>query len=367
MAGIVSPAIEDPLRGAIPLLEVLRFPQHQLAQGVVEVIIQESPLLQMFPFITLTGEAYVARHERDLPAVQFRAVNTGYDRNWGTFDKSMWGITILGGEVFVDNFLVRTRPGDDVKTRQYNAKSKAAALTFDKYAIDGDGTGDSFRGLNWMAANGWGQQLDAGGSFTFDLLDLAIDMCRVKTPDAFIMNRTVRRYITALARNYPGGAFPLIDVGTSVLGQKVTSYDGVPFVILGDGPDGLPILDMNETALGAKPGGTKTSIYTVCLGDEENVFGILGAGGSMEVVDFGEIEAAPGHLGRLEFYPGLACLTPYALVRIFNVGEPTLTTLMATGQQQALAGGQQGALGQPSEPQALEASSEQVGATTGGE
>lgn len=361
--------LADPLRGAIPLLEVLRFPNHQLGRGVVEIMIQESPLIRMIPFITLTGEAYVARHERDLPSVEFRKVNEGYDRNWGTFDKSMWGITILGGEVFVDNFMVRTRPGDDVKARQYAAKSKAAALTFDKYAIDGDGTNDSFRGLNWMAANGWGQQLDAGGGFTFDILDLAIDMCRVKTPDAMLMNRSVRRGITALARNFPGGAFPLIDVGTSTLGQQVMSYDGVPFAIIGDGPDGQPILANNETALGAKPGGTKTSIYVVCFGDEENVFGILGAGGSMEVVDFGEIESAPGHLGRLEFYPGLACLTPYALVRVFNVGEPTIT-VTSFGGQQAVAGGDQaaGSLPAPAPAGALEAGTqaEPVPASTGG-
>jgi hypothetical protein len=320
--------LDDPLRGGVPLLEASRFPQTQLGRGVIELIIAESSLIGMMPFITLSGEAYVARHERTLPKVDFRKVNQGYNRDHATFDKSTWGVTILGGEIYIDNFIIRTRPGDgDVKARQFAQKAKSAALTFDWYAIHGDGTDDSFRGLNWMVANGWGQAIDLGGAVDpatiFDTLDEMIDLCRVKTPDCFVMNRNARRWITHAARNFPGGGFTMLDVGHDALGKQVTSYQGIPFAIMGDGPDGKQILAQTELADGSDPeGGDSTSIYLCAFGDEENIFGILGAGGTMDVVDFGETEAAPGHMGRIEFYPGLVNLSPYALVRGFNLQAP---------------------------------------------
>jgi hypothetical protein len=322
--------LDDAVRGGVPLLEASRFPQTQLGRGIVELIIQEGSLIGLMPFITLSGEAYVARHERTLPKVDFRKVNQGYQRDHATFDKSTWGVTILGGEVYVDNFIIRTRPGDgDVKARQFAQKAKAAALTFDWYAIHGDGTDDSFRGLNWMVANGWGQSIDLGGAIDpvdiFNKLDEMIDLCRVKTPDCFVMNRSARRWITWAARNFPGSGagFTLLDVGFDNLGRQVMAYQGIPFVIMGDGPDGAPILPVTETAGGdAMTGGAATSIYLCAFGDEENIFGILGAGGTMDVQDFGETEAAPGHMGRIEFYPGMVNLSPYALVRGFNLAAP---------------------------------------------
>lgn len=297
--------LDDALRGAFPLLEATTFPQTQLATGVVETIIQESAFLSWLPFITLTGEAYVARHERTLPSVDFRKVNQGYTRDHATFDKSTWGVSILGGEVYIDNFIIRTRPGDgDVKARQFAQKAKSAGMTFDYYAINGDGTDDSFRGLKWMAANGWGQTAAVDGSTAelfFDSLDAMQDQLRVKTPQAIVCTRKFRRLLTHFARNIASGQFPNVDMTYDTFGRKVTMWDGIPLMITGDGPDGAPIQ-------------ADTDIFMLATGEEENVFGVLGAGGSMDVADFGETEAAPGHLGRIEFYPGMVNLSPYALV-----------------------------------------------------
>ena len=297
--------LDDALRGGVPLLEASRFPQTQLASGVVETIIQESAFLSWLPFMTLTGEAYVARHERTLPSVDFRKVNEGYARDHSTFDKSTWGVSILGGEVYIDNFIIRTRPGDgDVKARQFTQKAKSASMTFDYYAINGDGTDDSFRGLKWMAANDWGQTYDLDGGLAADLfdgLDVMQDMLRVKHAEAIVCTRKFRRLVSHHARNIDGAGFTNVDLTWDNLGRRVMAWDGIPFMITGDGPDGKPIqLD--------------TDVFMLATGDEENVFGILGAGGSMDVADFGETEAAPGHLGRIEFYPGMVNLSPYALV-----------------------------------------------------
>ena len=75
------------------------------------------------------------------------------------------------------------------------------------------------------------------------------------------------------------------------------------------------ILDFDETQ------GTSTvttSLYMVNTGDM-GVSGLLGGGGFFDVRDFGEVEANPEHLGRIELYPGLAVWDPYSLVRIKGV------------------------------------------------
>ena len=62
-------------------------------------------------------------------------------------------------------------------------------------------------------------------------------------------------------------------------------------------------------------------MYFVSFGEDENVYGLSGLGGSMEVSDFGETEAAPGHLGRVEWYPGLAIDNPFSIVRHYGIHD----------------------------------------------
>src|SRR5690606_40689155 len=82
---------------------------------------------------------------------------------------------------------------------------------------------------------------------------------------------------------------------------------------------GQPILDFNEDP--GDGGNDSTSLYIVAFGEDENVYGLSGLGGSMEVRDFGETEAAPGHLGRVEWYPGVAIDNPYSVVRLKGLAK----------------------------------------------
>lgn len=304
--------------GSVTLLEASRHDDTMLANGVVEVIIQESPILRMLPQVTLTGEAYAARFEEELPDVAFRQVNANYTKTFGTHSVEYFGVAILGGEVFVDNFIVRTRPADQTKARQFRQVAKAAALTFDKYFFDGVGTADDFKGVNTLISEGFGQTMKnhaTGATISLSKLDEAFDLMRTKDASAVLLNRTVRRQITAAGRDTSTG-FALIDVGTDNFGRQVVSYNGTPLYIIGDDADGTQILAFDEDADGVIGGGSCTSLYIVRFGDEEDLFGLMGAGGTMDVVDFGETEASPGHLGRIEFYPGIAVLSKYAVARL---------------------------------------------------
>lgn len=308
--------------GAVTLLEAAKDSSNMLKTGVVETLIQESPILEQIPMMTIVGNALESSLEVDLPDPAFRNVNETYTRSFGTDRKVFWGVAILGGEVFVDNFLVRTRGNVvPVKAKQYRKFAKAMSRTFDKYFFDGTGTAKDFKGLNTLIDEGFGQKYAAGNStngaaLTLDDLDVAMDMLRSQSfPDVILLNRTIRRKITNLGRNLTGG-FALIDVGDDRFGRQVTQWNGVPLRIIGDDASGNPILDFDETWGSSSQ---TTSLYMVAYGEEENVTGLMGAGGTLEVVDFGETEAAPGHLGRVEFYPGIAIFNPYSVVRVHGI------------------------------------------------
>ena len=310
--------------GAVTLLESHKDSGNMLKTGVVETLIQESPILEMLPMTSFVGAAYETNLEYDLPDPEFRQVNAPYTRSFGTDRKVFWGVAILGGEVFVDNFIVRTRGNVvDTKAKQYRKFAKAMARTFDQYFFDGTGTANDFKGVNTLIGEGFGQVYGAngdnanGGALSLDDLDVAHDLIRSQSsPDAILANRTHRRKITKLARDTSTG-FSLIDVGDDKFGNQVTQWNGIGIRIIGDDRSGSAILDFDETR--GTGGAVKSSLYMIAFGEEENVHGLMGAGGTFEVVDFGETEAAPGHLGRVEAYPGICIANPYSVVRVNGI------------------------------------------------
>lgn len=309
--------------GAVTLLEAAKCGSDMLKKGVVETIIQESPILEQIPMVTIQGNALKHQEEVNLPSPEFRQVNATYSRSWGTDTEHFWGTAILGGEVFVDNYLVKVRGNVvDVKRRQYAKFAKAMARTYDKYFIDGTGTANDFKGVNALITEGFGQVTYAGNgatdgsALTLDDLDRSYDLVRGQfAVDAILANRTHRRKITKLAHTTNSG-FSLIDVGTDSFGRQVTSWNDVPIRIIGDDKDAAAILGFDETR-GASA--VTSSLYFVAYDADEGVTGLLGLGGSFDVKDFGETQAAPGHLGRVEVYPGLAVFNQYALVRLAGI------------------------------------------------
>lgn len=304
--------------GSLTLLEANKDSTNKLKRGVVATLIQESPILEMIPFMSFEGNAIEVEVEVSLPTPQFRNVNEGYTRSFGGNTKRMFGVSILGGEVFIDNYILKVHSNKaNAKAKQYRKFAKAMSRTWDKNFFDGTGSSKDFKGVNALIDEGLGQYLanaSGGGALALAKLDEAFDLHRSQaTPDAMLLNRRLRRKITDLARTTHSG-ISLIDVGTDVFGKKVSTYNDTPMRIIGDDINGNAILDFDENP---GDGASDTaSIYLVSFGEDENVYGLSGLGGSMEVRDFGETQAAPGHLGRVEWYPGLAIDNPYSIVRL---------------------------------------------------
>lgn len=309
--------------GAWTLLEASKYSTNLRKKGMIQTLIQESPLLEQLPFTDFAGNAIEIDVEATLPDVQFRAVNETYDRSYGTDTKRMFGVSILGGEVYIDNFLLKVKANQlDAKAKQWAKFAKSMSRTFDKSFFHGTGAAKDFKGINTLIDEGLGQshQLASGGAaLALDDLDQAFDLFRGQaSPDAILGTRFIRRKVTNLARETYSG-YSLIDVGTDVFGRKVTQYNDTPIRLIGDDKDGNAILDFNEDDGAANL--DTMSIYLIAFGEDENVFGLSGAGGSIDVADFGETEAAPGHLGRVEWYPGVAIANPYSVVRVSRINN----------------------------------------------
>lgn len=302
------------------LIEVAKDSSTQLEANVLRTITERSPIMERVPFITVSGMQYAFNRERSLPTVATRNIGGTYTANSGVIEQVNEPLRIYGGEVKIDNFEVK-QGGNvrDAKNRQFRMKARAMALTFSQDFLEGDGDLNpaGIDGLrNRITAST--QLLDAGSggdTLTLDDLDRLADSV-VGGATAFIMNITMRRKITALARDHSG--HPLLDVQTSALGKQVMAYAGVPILIIERDDDASTLLEFNEND---GSGNLDTcSIYAVRWG-EDYVCGLKGSGTGMDVKDFGELESAPQHMGRIEAYWGLKIGHPRSASRLYHINN----------------------------------------------
>ena len=92
--------------GALPLMEAANGTETVLKQGFVNTILRNSALSDMIPWMTINSDSIKHREEVDLPNPSFRKVNAPYTKSWGRDTEYYWGVSILGGEVEIDNFLI---------------------------------------------------------------------------------------------------------------------------------------------------------------------------------------------------------------------------------------------------------------------
>lgn len=310
--------------GALTLIEAAKAGSDQRKLGFTETILQENPIMEMVPWQPISGTAFRQTVEDTLPNVQFRAVNGSYTRTFGTDTDRYWGVAILGGETAVDPFLVNVIANEgDLRARQAIKLAKANAMRFGYEAINGDGSGNGFKGWKTLIDEGLGQTFansTTGATVDLDKLDEAYDLFKnTGSPSAMLANRTTRRQITKKARSSVTGV-SLIDTGTDSFGRQVTMWNDVPIRILGDVLNGSgAIVDALPFTEDPGDGTSDTCSLYFAKFDTDNVCGLLGKDGSFELNDFGELQSQPQLMSRLEWYPGMAVFNSYSLVRVTGI------------------------------------------------
>ncbi|MFJ6137478.1 major capsid protein [Kitasatospora sp. NPDC092286] len=310
---------------ALSLAEAAKLSTTDLQRGVIETFVQESPILDRLPLMTIEGNAYAYNSEATLPGVEFRAVNAAYSESTGTVNTKTESLVILGGDADVDTFIAKTRGNlNDQRAIQEQLKVKASAYKFQDAFFNGDTATDpqGFDGLRKRlvgsqvlsaGANGMGPI--AGGHDFFDALEALISEVPGLSADngALYANRKIIGKIASSARRL--GGFEM--VREALTGKRIATYNGIPLLDPGQTAAGVDILPTTETQ------GTATdasSIYAVKFGRSEGDKAVTGlTNGGVTVRDLGELDSKPAFRTRIEFFCGVALFSGKAAARLNGV------------------------------------------------
>lgn len=304
--------------------------QNQVRDGVIEMFIEASPLLQRLPFIPVTGNAYQYRRELALPSAATRAVNATWTESTGTFESKTEALKIYGGEAHVDRFIQRTMGGTlgDHVQNQLNLKVKAVTDLIHNDFVNGDVTvnADGIDGikkrtpagqiLNGSTTTSLNVNTDDTTRNTFlDLLDELISLVRGGA-DALFMNATMFNKVKSVARR-----LGYHDTTTNAFGQTVDTYNGIPLINIGRRASGTEIIPLNEPDAAGTPTNDTTSIYAVGFGTDR--LSALTNGGidayEIGAGPDGEMETKPAFGVRIEAYLGLVDHNDKAIARLRRI------------------------------------------------
>ena len=281
--------------------------------GVLMKYAETSDILRLLPFESINGNSLRYNVEETLPGVGFRGVNGSYTESTGIINPKVESLTIAGGDLDVDKFIVDTM-GADQRSVQEGMKIKALALAWTKTFIKGDSETDltTFDGLQKrLQGDAIIANHASGAGLSLAKLDEAIDA--VDGANALLMSKAMRRRLTVAARTSAVGGN--ISYTIDEFGRQVAMYNDLPIVIVDKDNENNDILGFTET-------GSTTSIYVVAFGDGM-VSGLQNGG--MDVRDIGELESKPALRTRIEWYSGFGVFAPRSAARLKNITDAAVT------------------------------------------
>jgi hypothetical protein len=274
---------------ALTLLQAAQVSASTLRQGIVEYIVETSPMLARFPFEEAPSLRYEVALQKALPQSGFRALNANYQATNSTYDRATIHLKPLGGEVRIDRLLADV---PDVNNQQLyatelRARLRSASLAYKRAVIKGNSANPAeFDGLQtWFDQGVLTEVVDfapAGAtiisqpaSTVIAKMHEAIQRCHT-IPDLILANRTIIGQLSALA--LAGAAniafaqyfeMTKMDIG-NINGQSrmvsVGSMFGIPVIAMDTDETGAEVLSFTEPS----PDGSNNncaSMYFVCLGD----------------------------------------------------------------------------------------------------
>lgn len=289
---------------ALTLAESAKLSQDMLQRGVIETIIEDSPVLQVLPFINVEGNSFKYNQENTLGAANFYSVNGTWTEATATFTQKTATLAILGGDADVDNFIQRTRSNiQDQRAIQTQLKAKSVARKFEETFILGDTLVDAnaFDGVRKLVPAA--QTISAGangGSLTLALLDQLIDLVKGGKPDMLLMSKRTRRKLKSLLQV----SAHYIERGESAFGRQVMMYDGIPV----EASDWVPDDEVEGTGNGL------SSVYAIHFSEADGLVGLQNGG--IEVVDIGQLESKDAQRVRIRWYVSIALLRDSAIARL---------------------------------------------------
>ncbi|MGB6836394.1 MAG: major capsid protein [Dehalococcoidia bacterium] len=292
---------------ALTLAEAAKLSNDVLLVGVIETIIQESPILQVLPFIEIVGNGLTYNQENAAATAAFYDVGDTWAESTPTFSQQTATLKILGGDADIDNFLLATRSNvQDLEAAIVQLKAKAVQQKFEDTFINGDTTTDpkAFDGIDELCATALTISMDTNGAtLTLDKLDELIDLIKGGKPDMLLMSKRTRRTLNNLART--AGSF--LESDRNEFGTMMQYYDGIPV--------GLCDFISDEQTVGTSS--DCSTIYTVQWG--EGALAGLTSPGGLQVERVGSLEVKDATRTRVKWYVSLALFNAIKLAKLTGV------------------------------------------------
>lgn len=284
---------------------------------IMERYAKSSDVLQYIPIENIAGNSMSFNREELLPSAGFRMVNQGYTASEGKLDRITESLTIAGGDLDVDKFIVDTM-GPDQRAVQEAMKVKSLSLAITQKIIKGDITTSNtdFDGLQIRCA---GAQLivnRGGAASNVSMIHVDETIDQVESPTNLIMSKEMRRHITDGARLQTVGGYVTYDYDS--YGRQVTKYNDLQILIADRDQNNALVLPYTETSAG----GTATTASLYCVSFVDNGVVML-QNGDMDVRDLGELNTSPVFRTRVEWYLTLAIMRERAAARLYSIGNAT--------------------------------------------
>jgi HK97 family phage major capsid protein len=302
---------------ALTLTEGAKLSNDVVLQGVIETIVNESPVLEVLPFIEIVGNALTYNRENAMATAAFFDVGDSWSESTPTFTQVQSTLKILGGDADVDRYIATTRSNvQDIEAAVLELKAKAVAHEFEDEFVYGDTGLDpkGFDGLHVLVPSG--QQVHQGAGTTgaalsLKKLDEMIDKIRPNKPDFLLMTRRTRRGISAFARALTSP----VQFESAGFGQRVMFYDGVPVL---ESDFMVDTESISGGAFSAKTGGATSSIFAVKAGE-----GLLAGltNGGIQVEEVGALETKDARRWRCKWYVSLALFSTLAIARLDGISS----------------------------------------------
>jgi HK97 family phage major capsid protein len=292
---------------ALTLAEAAKLSNDTVLQGVIETVIMDSPILQVLPFVEITGNGLTYNRENTAPTASFFDVGDTWTESTPTFTQITATLKIVGGDADIDNFLLTTRSNvQDLQSAVISLKARAVQRKFEDTFVNGDTAVDakSFDGIDKLATGGQVATMGANGAtLSLAKLDELIDLLKGGRPDILLMSKRTRRSLNSLAR--ASGGF--LETDRNEFGQMVQWYDGIPVGVSDHISDAKTVGTSNDCS----------TVYAMSFG-EGGLAGITAQGGLM-VETVGSLETKDATRTRVKWYVSVALFNALKLAKLTGV------------------------------------------------
>ena len=284
-----------------------------LLAGVMQTFVDNAPILEYLPFSNQIGQTISWVRELALPTSAFRAIDESYGFTGvnGTTERKTEDLKILGTKCNVDRAVVKMLGTEPIQT-QHRMQIKSVARTFSENFFIGDGTNNSFTGLEARIASGQKIAMaDDGAAFTLEALDEALIKCKGTGKIIWVPQETFLS-MQKLARGKSN-----VNYLPDNFGQWILTYNGYPVRVPGEKVDEAQILTFSETQGNSS---VTASVYVTAI-NEDGVKGVQTS--PIEIITSLTNTVAGAY--EVEWLTNWLLSTKYSAIRVHGITDVAVT------------------------------------------